>query len=165
MTETDDTLDTPLPTEPNEDIIRCILNAQGPVVNFHGIKSTFKKLMKNVKMDEFSSHARLLSPDYGKFVSFRCGRSTIHKFFIKKPPSQMPGDLVPDLKRYTKRYYASLKAKVPLSTLLALRKLGHISEEVFSSTGIFSPLCLQETDTEVEEQGELGEPNEIEGNV
>ena len=77
----------------------------------------------------------------------------------------MSGDLVPDLKRYTKRYYASLNAKLPLSTLLAVKTLGQISEEVFPSTGIFSPLCLQETDTTVEEQGELGEPNEMEENL
>jgi len=163
VTETDDALHTPLPTERNEDIIRCILNAQGPIVTFKGVKVTFRKPMSNVKQDEFLSHARLLSPDYGKFVSFSCnhyrGKVFVTKCFIKKPPSELPGDFVPDLKRYSKRYYASLHATIPLATILALKKLGHISEQVFPSTGIFSPLGQQEASTAYEEQEDLEESN------
>ena len=169
LNDSEDVTGGPLPAEPNEDVIRCILNAQGPVVSFKCLYTTFKKVMKGVKAEDFHAHARLLTPDYGQLVSCRCarfrGKARNMKFFIKKPPTELSGtDL--DLKRYSKKYYASLHAALTPAMILALKSLGHISEDICSRT-IFSPMIQQEAAAAEKEQVRvsLNESNLEEANI
>ena len=146
--------DIPLPSEPNEDIVKSILNAQGPIVSFRSLKITFKRL-KGVTGEEFLAHCRLLSPDYGQLISYRSacskGKSPISKCFIKKPPHELSGTDM-DLKRYSKRYYAPVHSNFTPAMLMTLKSLGHISEDALSRTGIFSPLTQKEAASTEDDQ-------------